>query len=162
MIRRILYKAFSSIGSAEVRRFEQASQNCALAQKAKLFEIIGPNINTEYGRQHQFRLIKTVADFQKAVPINNYDNLSASIERMASGESNILTAEDPFMFATTSGTTGARKLIPVNKSYLKEFRRASVISGHNLLSCYPDIAGGVALSIFSPAEEGRTEGNLPY
>jgi hypothetical protein len=65
------------------------------------------------------------------------------------------------MFATTSGTTGARKLIPINRSYVKEFRRASVVSGYTLLKTFPQIAGGVSLSVFSPAEESRTPAGIP-
>jgi len=162
MIRKILYKAFSALGSSEVKKFEADSRNCEQAQKQRLIEIITPNSETEFGKKHRFDLIKTVADYQKAVPINEYDDLSAYIERMAQGEKAILTAESPFMFATTSGTTGSSKYIPVNNAYIKEFRRASVISGYNLFRCFPAVANGVALTIFSPAEDGRTPGGIPY
>jgi hypothetical protein len=162
MIRKILYKAFSALGSAEVRKFEAASRDCELTQSTRLKEIIAPNVETVYGRQHNFNLVKSVADYQKAVPINQYEDIEPLIERVAAGEECILTQESPFMFATTSGTTGARKYIPVNKAFIKEFRRASVISGYNLLRCFPNVTGGVALSIFSPAEEGRTAGDIPY
>jgi len=162
MIRKILYKAFSFSGTAEVRRFDAACRTCEQSQAQRLIEIISPNVETEYGRKHRFDLVKTIADYQKAVPVNEYENLSPFIERMALGEKGILTAEDPFMFATTSGTTGSRKYIPVNNAYIKEFRRASVISGYNLLRCFPAVSKGVALSIFSPAEDGRTAGDIPY
>jgi hypothetical protein len=162
MIRKILYKAFSFSGAAEVRKFEAACRNCEQTQTQRLIEIISPNIETEYGKKQGFASVKTIADYQKAVPINEYENLSPLIERMAAGEKKILTEEDPFMFATTSGTTGSRKLIPVNDAYIKEFRRASVISGYNLLRCFPGVSKGVALSIFSPAEDGRTSGDIPY
>jgi len=162
MIRKILYKAFSTLGASEVKRFDAASKQCGQTQRERLLEIISPNAETAYGAQHRLKLVRSVADFQKAVPVNDYDSLSPYIHRMTTGERNVLTAEDPFMFATTSGTTGARKFIPVNNAYLREFRRASIISGYNLLRSYPAIAKGVALSIFSPAEDGRTAGNIPY
>jgi len=162
MIRKILYKAFSVSGSSEVKKFEAACQNCEESQRQRLIEIISPNIETEFGRKHGLGRVKTVADYQNAVPVNDYEHLSPFINRMAAGEKNLLTAEDPFMFATTSGTTGSSKYIPVNNAYIKEFRRASVISGYNMLRCFPDVAKGVALSIFSPAEDGRTVGGIPY
>ena len=40
---------------------------------------------------------------------------------MRAGEPNVLTAERPLMFATTSGTTGRAKYIPVTPSYLREY-----------------------------------------
>ncbi|PWT98209.1 MAG: hypothetical protein C5B53_07065 [Candidatus Melainabacteria bacterium] len=162
MFRNILYKAFSLKGSREVAAFNRDSGNCAATQSQRLLQIVSKNADTEYGKKHDFASIKCVSDFQKAVPVCDYDTLSERIERIANGEKNILTSEQPFMFATTSGTTGSRKLIPVTASYLTEFRKASVTSGYHMLKHFPGVAQGVALSIFSPAEEGRTAGNLPY
>lgn len=162
MFRNILYKAFSLKGSREVAAFTKDSLNCRAAQSEKLLQIVSRNAETEYGKKHSFASIKSVADFQKAVPVCDYDSLSNHIERVAGGETNILTSEQPFMFATTSGTTGSRKLIPVTSSYLAEFRKASVTSGYHMLKNFPGVARGVALSIFSPAEEGRTTGDLPF
>jgi hypothetical protein len=162
MIRKILYKAFAALGAKEVRAYESASLNCQQAQLERLKEIIEPNIETIYGRSHGFEKIKTAKDFQQAVPINTYDHLSPYIDRMTRGEPNVLTAAAPFMFAITSGTSGARKFIPINPAYMAEFRRASTVSGYNMLKNYPRLPRGLTLSIFSPAEEGRTEGGLPY
>ncbi len=67
----------------------------------------------------------------------------------------------PFMFATTSGTTGSRKLIPITAAYIEEFRKASVNIWLPYAQNFPSLSRGVALSVFSPAEEGRTEGNIP-
>lgn len=162
MFRNILYKAFSLVGSREVNAFERDSARCGEAQLDKLLQIVGQNAGCHYGQKFGFPSIKSVADFQKAVPVNDYDALSPYIERVARGEANILTAESPFMFATTSGTTGSRKLIPVTASYLGEFRRASTTSGYHMLKHFPSLSKGVTFSVFSPAEEGRTEGKIPY
>jgi hypothetical protein len=162
MFRNLLYSAFGILGSREAKALEQASLNPAAAQLEKLMEIISANAETVYGKEHKFGSIKTAADFQNAVPINEYDTLQPYITRVSEGEQNVLTSEMPFMFATTSGTTGARKLIPITRSYVKEFRRASVSSGYHLLRSFPGVAKGVTLSVFSPAEEGRTPADIPY
>jgi len=161
MFRNILYKTFSLLSTQEATAFEKDSHNCEDAQLRKLLQIIQNNASTEYGKKYQFNSIKSVADFQKAVPINDYESLSPYIERIASGAQNILTSEPPFMFATTSGTTGARKLIPVTNAYMQEFRKASAISGYYLLKHFPAIAHGVTLSIFSPAQDSLTTAGLP-
>jgi len=161
MLRKLLYSAFGVIGSREVRAFEQESHTVASSQSRRLLDIISANCETVYGKEHSFASIKSVSDFQKSVPINVYDSIQPYIERAAKGEANVLTADPPFMFATTSGTTGARKLIPINRAYVKEFRRASVVSGYTLLKNFPGVARGVSLSVFSPAEENRTSGGIP-
>lgn len=161
MLRSLLYKVFFALGKREVEAFTAASQSPESAQSELLLSILKRNCDSQYGQKHGFAKISSVRDFQNAVPINDYDSLSEYINRAARGEKSQLTTEDPFMFATTSGTAGERKLIPVTRSYMKEFRRASVVSGFNLLKAYPTVSKGVALSVFSPAEESRTEGNIP-
>ena len=42
-----------------------------------------------------------------------YEAIRPRIDRMTAGSSNVLTAEDPVLFAQTSGTTGQPKFIPV-------------------------------------------------
>ncbi len=162
MFRKLLYKVFSVLGRREVARFEAAAAAPRAAQADHLLKIISRNAQTEFGKRHDFSAIRSVEDFRKAVPINDYDSLEPYIRKAAAGNFNILTVERPLMFAATSGTTSAQKLIPVTEEYIQEFRRASVVSGYNLLKHFPKVANGVTLSVVSPAEEGRTPGNIPY
>ncbi len=162
MFRSLLYKAFSVLGGREAHAFENDSLDCRKAQLERLLAMVKTNATTTFGRKHHFDSIKSVRDFQNAIPIHSYDDLSPYIDQVADGATNVLTAETPFMFATTSGTSGSRKLIPVTKDYMREFRRASTTSGYNLHKNFPALANGVALSIFSPAEEGRTTAGIPY
>jgi len=162
MLRPLLYKTFFALGKREVGKFDLDSLNPEAAQSSHLLDIVARNSDSAFGKKHGFAAIQSVKDFQNAVPINDYDSLSEYINRAAAGEKKQLTAEDSFMFATTSGTAGERKMIPVTRSYIKEFRRASVVSGFNLLKGHPNLTKGIALSVFSPAEEGRTAGGIPY
>ena len=150
------------MGSRETSAFERESREPRHAQSERLLSMIRENAQTVFGKDHNFQSINSISDFQNSVPINVYDSIQPYVERAAAGEANILTAEQPFMFATTSGTSGSRKLIPVTRSYVKEFRRASVVSGYNLLKNFPGLRNGVSLSVFSRAEEGRTVGDIPY
>ncbi|PZM82878.1 MAG: hypothetical protein DKT66_12890 [Candidatus Melainabacteria bacterium] len=162
MFRPLLYKTFYTLGKREVARFDRDAQTVDATQSRHLLDIIQRNAASAFGKKHGFSSIQSVRDFQNAVAINDYDSLSEYVNRAAAGEKGQLTVEDPFMFATTSGTAGERKMIPVTRSYIKEFRRASVVSGFNLLKSHPNLTKGIALSVFSPAEEGRTEGGIPY
>jgi hypothetical protein len=161
MLRPLLYKAFAALGSREVAAMEAASRQTRQSQQEHLLSVLKANANSLYGREHSFSSIQNIRDFQQAVPLNDYECLQPYIEKAAAGEPGVLTSESPFMFATTSGTSGARKLIPITRSYVKEFRRASVVSGFNLLKHFPSVAKGVALTVFSPAEEGRTGAGIP-
>jgi len=88
-------------------------------QQRVLRELTRFNVDTEYGRAHGFGGVRTLDDWRKAVPINDYAALSASIERMAAGESNVLSADDPAVYFTSSGTTGAHKKIPVTPTFMR-------------------------------------------
>ncbi len=162
MFRNILYKGFGLLGSKKAKSFEQATFHCERSQLERLTSIINSNKNSVYGKEHGFSSVKTFLDFQKAVPVNTYENLLPYISRTMEGDKSILTEESPFMFATTSGTVGNRKFIPVTRSYMEEFRQASVVSGFHLLRNYPGISKGVVLSIFSTAQEALTTSGIPY
>ena len=152
MLRPLLYQTFFTLGKREVSRFDRDAATPEATQSRHLLEIIERNAASAFGKKHGFSSIQSVRDFQNAVAINDYDSLSEYINRAADGEKGQLTVEDPFMFATTSGTAGERKMIPVTRSYIKEFRRASVVSGFNLLKSHPNLTKGIALSVFSPAD----------
>jgi len=162
MIRRALYRAFSLLAEGKIRSLEAASQRPRETQEAKLFKLIEKNSATVFGREHGFASIKSVADFQSAVPIRDYEQFRPYIEELTSGKTSVLTAESPLMFATTSGTTAKPKYIPITPGYMEEFRLASVVSGYHLLQSFPQVSGGVALSVVSPAVEGHTECGIPY
>ncbi|MGW0882844.1 GH3 family domain-containing protein [Streptomyces sp. NPDC002671] len=103
---------------------ERESLAAALAdadghQRRVLTELLEYNADTEYGRAHSFGAIRSLDDFRKAVPINDYTALAPWIERMAAGESNLLSADDPAVYFTSSGTTGAHKKIPVTAGFMR-------------------------------------------
>lgn len=162
MIRRALYKGFSFIAESKIRKLVADSHAPRNAQLMKLTSILKKNSATEFGNEHGFNKIKSAEDYRAAVPMRDYDGFAPYIEKVVRGEKGVLTQEDPVMFATTSGTTGAPKYIPITNGYLEEFRLASIVSGYHLLQSFPGMANGVTLSIVSPAEEGRTLGDIPY
>jgi len=71
--------------------------------------------DTEFGTDHHFDKIKTVEEFQKNVPIRDYEGLKTYIEKIKLGEENILWKGKPLYFAKTSGTTSGAKYIPLTK-----------------------------------------------
>jgi hypothetical protein len=152
-----LWRRFSHID-----RFVSATRQPDRAQHDKLFEIIRRNRDTVYGRERGFGEIRTLADYQARVPIQDYDALSPYIERVKKGEKRILTADDPLMFAVTSGTTGKSKFIPVTPSYLAEYIHGMQIHNYFILEDYPHIGEGKFVTPTSSDVEGFVESGLPY
>jgi hypothetical protein len=70
---------------------------------------------TQFGKDHHFDTIKTFEDFQKNVPVRDYEDLKDYIEKVKIGEENILWKGKPLYFAKTSGTTSGAKYIPLTK-----------------------------------------------
>lgn len=73
--------------------------------------------NTELGKKYKLKDIKTIAEFRDRVPISGYSSYKPYIERIVSGEQNILTPEPATYINITSGTTGTVKKIPVTKIF---------------------------------------------
>ena len=83
-------------------------------QRAVLADILAHNRNTTFGREHDFHaLLKEPLRYAERVPIRNYERHLPYIERALGGGKRVLTAQDPDWIATTSGTTGASKLLPL-------------------------------------------------
>lgn len=88
-------------------------------QRRVLSDLLEFNAGTEYGKQHGFARIRTLDDYRRAVPVQTYADLEPWIERAAGGEQNVLTADRPAVFFTSSGSTGAHKKIPVTPRFMR-------------------------------------------
>ena len=88
--------------------------------------------NTSFGRDHFFNNIKTYDDFKENVPIKDYEDIKHYIDKIFSGESNVLWPGKPIYFAKTSGTTSGLKYIPITK----ESMRTHIISARDSLLNY--------------------------
>jgi hypothetical protein len=103
-------------------------------QRQVFNDLIGSAQFTDYGKKHNFENINTIEDFQKIVPVNDYESLKPYIHRILEGEQNILWPSHITWFAKSSGTTSDKsKFIPVSKESLDEthFR-----SGKDVLALY--------------------------
>ena len=106
-------KLIAFVGKRAAKRFDKACRDPGSVQTALLLEMVRKNAGTEYGQRYDFAAIKTVADYQRKVPVITYEDIKEDMMRVVSGTSNVFTAEDPVMFAQTSGTTGGPKFVPV-------------------------------------------------
>ena len=148
-----------------VKQFKSALTNPQKAQEEKLLEIIRRNEDCEFGRAHGFSSIRSIADYQRQVKSNTYEDLEPYIEKAKAGVEKQLTVEKPIMFATTSGTTGKPKFIPITPSHLKDYQHAFQVHNWGLTKDNPaavEHPGGTYLIFNSNDEEGRTKDGTPY
>ncbi len=93
----------------------------AEVQQETLIKLITRAADTEWGRQHNYSALQSISDFQKAVPLQSYEDIKPYVDRLRDGEINLLWPEDIKWFAKSSGTTNDKsKFIPVSSESLKE------------------------------------------
>ena len=94
--------------------------NNPIRYQAKTFNyLIRKGSNTSFGKDHFFNNIKTYDDFKDNVPIKDYEDIKPYIDKIFSGEINVLWPGKPIYFAKTSGTTSGLKYIPITKESMK-------------------------------------------
>lgn len=90
--------------------------------------------NTEWGRKYDFKSISSPELFKSRIPLQDYDSMKGSIDRLRQGEQNILWPSEIKWFAKSSGTTNDKsKFIPVSQEALEE---CHFKGGKDLLSIY--------------------------
>ena len=109
-------------------------------QTKTFFYILRKAKNTSFGRDHSFKNIKTYDDFKKNVPVKDYEDIRPYIDKIFSGEINVLWPGKPIYFAKTSGTTSGLKYIPITK----ESMRTHIISARDSLLNYIHETGNTA------------------
>lgn len=78
-------------------------------------ELVRKAAGTQFGKDHYFKDIHSYADYKQAVPVSDYEDLKPYVEKIKSGESDILWPGKPLYFAKTSGTTSGTKYIPISR-----------------------------------------------
>ena len=99
----------------------------------KIFkELIKKAKNTAFGKDHNFHKITSYSAFKKQVRVSDYEGLRPYIDRVVSGEKNVLWKGKPLYFAKTSGTTSGAKYIPITKASMPTHIKAA----KEALLCY--------------------------
>ena len=118
---KLLSPAISGFARMRLWSIEQWMNDPVAAQFALWQDLLTAGQHTEFGRLHNFSQIQSLADFKKAVPIQQYEDLKKFIDRMMQGEENVLWNTPVLWFAKSSGTTSDNsKFIPVSEESLKD------------------------------------------
>jgi GH3 auxin-responsive promoter len=144
-----------------LRHFNTLCRTPGQAQERLLRQILETNADTEFGRRHGLAGITTLKQFQERVPIASYEDLEPYIQAEMSGRANQLTKDPPVLFTTTSGTTGARKYIPMTREGKNAKSHLTWLWLCGLYRDHPGIVGGRILSVVSPEVESHAPSGVP-
>lgn len=112
---------------ARYKKITEFKNNPLLAQEKVFFHLLKKAKNTIWGERYGYREIvnnnfsDAFKSFQLKVPVSPYEKLAPDIERVVSGEENVLWPGKTKWLAKSSGTTNSKsKLIPITKEALKK------------------------------------------
>ncbi|MCC8179458.1 MAG: GH3 auxin-responsive promoter family protein, partial [Planctomycetes bacterium] len=163
---RMIGRFFDAVMAKPVASFRRGLERPFEAQETALRQILSANRDTEFGRSHRFDQVLAASDiwqaYRSAVPIRNYDGFGESIEKMKNAEPDVLITGVADMFSLTSGTTSSPKFCPVNRTFVLEHHRQHLLWMYHVYKDHPICNSGKYLVVASPAEMGRTSGNIPY
>jgi hypothetical protein len=163
---KLLFLGFGKVVATPVRRqlraFEAATHHPREVQEALLRRILAYHADTDFGRAHHFRALQSAADFRRALPVAGYDTFEPYIARVRRGDFNALLADRRVhMFALTSGTTAARKYVPVTDQYLADYRRGWNVWGLKAFRDHHEVRLRPIVQLSGDHEEFRTEAGIP-
>lgn len=162
----LLHKVVGKAVAYPVRRrlaqFEAATHDPQRVQEALLRDILANQVPTAFGHDHRFDTIRTIADFRRQVPVAGYDQVEPYMNRVRRGETSALLS-DPrvYMFALTSGTTAARKYIPVTAQYLADYKRGWNLWGLKVFRDHSPVKLRPIVQMSGDWEEIHTETGIP-
>lgn len=131
---------------AQWRVWQLNARQAANMQEAELLRLVHVAASTRFGRDHDFRTIRSVSDFQQRVRLRSYDDFWNDYWK--SGFPKLQNCTWPGMipyFALTSGTTtGVTKYIPCSHEMLRANSRAvqDLLTYHLLNRPMSRILGG--------------------
>jgi hypothetical protein len=130
----LINSVFSWIIKKRIHQMELFMKYPMDVQNEVLLSLIEKAKNTEWGRTHDYKSIKSYEEFKDRVPLQDYESLKDQIIRIKHGEQNVLWPTDIKWFAKSSGTaTGKSKFIPVSKESLIDCHYKG---GKDLLAIY--------------------------
>jgi hypothetical protein len=164
-IRSLLAKPFAAYVAAQTRAW---AKQPGLIQRQTLNNLVQAARQTAFGRDHGFSSIQSYTDFKKQVPVRDYEQLKPYIDRILTGEADVLWKGKPAYLAKTSGTTSGTKYIPISHdskyshfisarnatlAYVHETGNASFLDGNLIF-----LSGSPRLDKIAGIKTGRLSG----
>jgi len=139
------------------RRLARALREPGRWQAAGLRAMLARHAQSAFGREHDFAAIADPSTFSRRVPLADYERVAPYVERIRLGDADVLARSRVTHLAPTSGSTGARKLIPFTRELQRSFDSAVKPWIVDLARQRPALLGGPAYWSVSPLAEQPEE-----
>src|SRR5438552_10045116 len=138
LARRCADAVFSHYACWRVARLNH--QSAARSQEQALLRLVRRAAATRFGRDHGFTSIRTVADYQRQVPLRDYETFWGQYWQPAFPHLTNATwpRQTPYLALSSGTTTGATKYIPVSAEMLASNRRAALTALAWFRAAYPE------------------------
>jgi hypothetical protein len=147
-----------------MRAFERDSSDPRAAQEAALARVLDGARGTAFGASHGLDRVTTLSAYREAVPVRSAQDFDPWLARVAAGETTALTRHAVPQLVVTSGTTSARRLLPVTAPWAAEIAAGQAVWVAAMAAEQPalmDVTARVLASV-GRRVEGTTAGGLPY
>ena len=136
--------------------------DCEGTQRRVLNEILHEAEQTEYGREHDFTRIGSVADYRKHVSLSEWNDYATYSERMKKGESDITFSGKALSFNISAGTTSPQlKYIPVSPLQSQAFKLVERLRQIRYFMAEPQLMQGILMPLVNTPESEMTEAGIP-
>jgi len=157
-------------GGIQYLKLKAASKDPLKSQEKTLRAILDYGKDTVYGKEHRFSYILEAADstelfkrYQECIQPSEYEDFRPYVNRMKDGETDVLFQGRPMLYATTSGSTGEPKWIPISEAYLKNiYGKMNKVWLFNFIKNRPKTYNGYIVSVVGKQIEGYTPDGTIY
>ena len=156
------YRVLRGFAKDAVDALHRGCEEPEQLQRERLRAILGVAAGSSFARDHGLDAETTLEAFRDAVPVRTHAELVPWLDRVADGEQGVLTSERVVQLLKTSGTTGRPKLLPVTRSWERVVAQGQSLWRLGLIRDHEAATKGKALTVVSPAVEGRTAGGVPF
>lgn len=157
-------------GGMEMRKLRAACLMPRIAQRNTLRAILEEAKDSVYGVEHHFNEILEARSerelyelYQKYNKPTEFEDYRPYVNRMLNGEENILFRGKPALYATTSGSTGEPKYVPISHIYMENvYGRMTRLWLHNFIHHRPKVFTGQIMVIVGKQVEGYAPDGTPF
>lgn len=133
---KILQRYFNS----RMGRIEWMARHPLDAQHDALTAILQFGEQTDFGRRYEVDMIETVADFQRRIPLSDYNSMGDYLQQMLNGETDVTARGVVEMFARSASVDPEHVgFIPITRKGLRDgFMRGVCDVGTLYVDAHPD------------------------
>jgi hypothetical protein len=132
-------------------------------QEAYVLKCLYDNRETAFGKDYEFLKINSIEQFQRQIPVTDYEMLEPYIKiHSQKGEKGLVNAPI-LLFEPSSGSTSGSKFIPYTRGLKEDFMNGIKPWLYNLYASYAQLQHGTTYWSISPVaqENRRTVSNIP-